>query len=48
VISKWPERINHWFEKPERWAVPFEVFVSIIFLLIIYLSCSAFVKEKKR
>jgi len=48
VISKWPARMNNWFEKPERWAVPFEVFVSSIFLLIIYLSLSAFLKEKKR
>jgi cytochrome c biogenesis protein CcdA len=48
VISKWPERMNHWFEKPERWAVPFEVLVSSIFLFIVYLSLSAFLKEKKR
>jgi len=48
VILKWPERINHWFDRPERWAVPFEVLVSIIFLLIVSLSCSAFIKEKKR
>ena len=48
VISKWPERITHWFEKPERWAVVLEVLVSSIFLLIVYLSLSAFIKEKKR
>ena len=48
VISKWPARINNWFEKPERWAVPFELFVSSIFLLIVYLSLSAFLKDKKR
>ena len=48
VISKWPARMNNWFEKPERWAVPFEVLVSSIFLLIVYLSLSAFLKEKKR
>lgn len=48
VILKWPERISHWFEKPERWAVPFEVLVSFIFLLIVYSTCSAFVREKNR
>ncbi|MEC7810593.1 MAG: cytochrome c biogenesis protein CcdA [Actinomycetota bacterium] len=48
LVLKWPERVTHWFEKPKRWAVPLEILFSSLLLLIVFLSCVALYREKKK
>tara|TARA_B110000438_G_scaffold286689_1_gene318170 strand:- start:916 stop:1827 length:912 start_codon:yes stop_codon:yes gene_type:complete len=47
LATEWPERINNWFEAPGRWAVPFEVLLSLMFVLVLFFGISGLLKKNK-